>query len=102
MQHPVATVYDDDPLAAVRTSPHGVQNPPVDEKEGCSTCDWQYSCAGGCPLETQHATGRADLPSPNCGIYQAIYPAALRLEQCAALPEQHAEEVLPSSQVSYG
>lgn len=57
-----------------------IRNLPVDEKEGCRTCSFRYRCTGGCPLETLRATGRWDVQSPNCGIYQALWPAALRLE----------------------
>lgn len=81
MQYPVATVDDNDPLALVRTSTHILQNPSVDEKEGCGTCAWKYVCAGGCPITTQRATGRYDRPSPHCSIYTALYPEAMRLEQ---------------------
>ncbi|MCS6937773.1 MAG: SPASM domain-containing protein [Roseiflexus sp.] len=53
---------------------------PVDEKEGCRTCTWRYWCAGGCPALTYRVTGRYDVKSPNCRIYQALFPEALRLE----------------------
>ena len=76
----VATIYADDPLQAVRDDREGIQGLVVDEKEGCRTCDWRYWCTGGCPLLTYRATGRYDVKSPNCGIYQALFPAALRLE----------------------
>ncbi|NTU81872.1 MAG: SPASM domain-containing protein, partial [Chloroflexales bacterium] len=57
-----------------------VHNVSVDEKEGCRDCAWRYRCAGGCPILTLRATGRTDVRSPNCGIYQALLPATLRLE----------------------
>jgi uncharacterized protein len=57
-----------------------IHNVHVDEKAGCRDCQWRYRCAGGCPIVTLRATGRVDIKSPNCGIYQALYPAALRLE----------------------
>ena len=47
---------------------------------GCRDCEWKYWCAGGCPLTTYRATGRYDVKSPNCNIYKAIYPQAMRLE----------------------
>ena len=31
-------------------------------------------------MATFKATGRYDIKSPNCNIYKAIYPQALRLE----------------------
>ena len=57
-----------------------MQNLAVEEKEGCRTCEWRYWCAGGCPLVTYKVTGRNDVKSPNCNIYKALFPAALRLE----------------------
>jgi hypothetical protein len=50
------------------------------EKEGCRDCTWRYWCSGGCAVATFKATGRYDIKSPNCNIYKAIYPQALRLE----------------------
>jgi len=68
------------PLAVVRADLNGAQNPSVEEKEGCRDCQWRYWCTGGCPVATFKATGRYDVKSPNCNIYKAIYPEALRLE----------------------
>ena len=76
----VTTIHDEDPLQAIRDDRKGIQGLAVDEKEGCRTCDWRYWCAGGCPLLTYRATGRYDVKSPNCNIYKALFPAALRLE----------------------
>lgn len=39
----------------------GIQNLPVEEKEGCRTCEWKYWCTGGCSLATHRATGRYDV-----------------------------------------
>jgi uncharacterized protein len=80
MQKPVTNLGVDDPLAVIRDDRVGIQNVSVEQKEGCKTCEWKYWCAGGCPLETYRATGRYDLQSPNCRIYKAILPEALRLE----------------------
>ncbi len=80
MQKPVTALGAEDPLTAVRDDQSGIQNISVEKKEGCATCEWKYWCAGGCPLETYRVTGRFDVQSPNCGIYKAILPAALRLE----------------------
>lgn len=52
----------------------------VEQKPSCSTCPYRYLCAGGCPVETYFRTGRWDAPHPNCRIYQALLPQALRLE----------------------
>jgi uncharacterized protein len=80
IQQPVANLNVVDPLTAVRNDQAGIQNISVEKKEECKTCEWKYWCAGGCPLETHRITGRYDLQSPNCGIYKAILPEALRLE----------------------
>ncbi|MBE8965558.1 radical SAM protein [Nostocales cyanobacterium LEGE 12452] len=69
-----------DPLTLVRQDKVGIQNLSVEEKEGCRTCEWKYWCTGGCSLATFKATGRYDIQSPNCNIYKALYPEALRLE----------------------
>lgn len=76
----VADVGAHNPLAIVRSDGEGAQNPSVEEKEGCRECQWRYWCSGGCPVATFKATGRYDVKSPNCNIYKAIYPEALRLE----------------------
>ncbi|MBX3052373.1 MAG: radical SAM protein, partial [Caldilineaceae bacterium] len=80
IERPITDIFAADPLSLLRSSPQGVQNLPVEEKEGCRECEWRYWCAGGCPIATYRATGRYDIKSPNCHIYKAIYPEALRLE----------------------
>jgi uncharacterized protein len=67
-------------LDTIRSDTLGVQNISVNEKEGCIECDWRHWCAGGCPAETFRVTGRYDVKSPNCRIYKALFPMALRLE----------------------
>jgi len=67
-----------DLLSAVAGGP--ILNLAVDDKEGCRERAFRYRCSGGCPLETYRATGRWDVQSPHCGIYRALFPAALRLE----------------------
>ena len=69
-----------DPLGVIRTNQIGFHNLPVDEKDGCRECVWRYWCAGGCPLLTYRVTGRNDVKSPYCNVYQALYPEVLRLE----------------------
>lgn len=78
--HPVTSITAADPLGAVRADQQRVQNIPVEQKEGCQTCEWRYWCAGGCPLVTHQATGRYDVPSPLCGVYRALFPDIIRLE----------------------
>jgi uncharacterized protein len=76
----VGDVRHDDPLLLIRDRAAPIKSLPVEEKEGCRGCNWRYWCSGGCPVATFRATGRWDVKSPNCSIYQAIYPDALRLE----------------------
>jgi uncharacterized protein len=76
----ITTINVEHPLAEINQHRNGVQAVPVDEKEGCRTCTWRYWCRGGCPTLTYRLTGRNDIRSPNCGIYQAIFPHVLRLE----------------------
>jgi uncharacterized protein len=76
----VTSIDDADPLSPVRADQVGIQNPSVDEKEGCRDCQWRYWCAGGCPFAAYQATGRYNSKSPNCSIYKALFPEILRLE----------------------
>lgn len=69
-----------DPVRAIRDDTTGVRNLLVEDKEGCQGCSWRHWCSGGCAVATFRATGRFDVRSPNCNIYKAIYPEALRLE----------------------
>ncbi len=94
MHAPVGEAGMQDPLAVVRADRRGVQNVSVEEKEGCRECQWRYWCAGGCPLETFRVTGRYDVQSPNCNIYRALFPAALRLEGLRLLKYQDDPEVV--------
>ena len=80
LHQPITTVKADDPLALIRADSLGIQNLSVEEKEGCRNCEWKYWCTGGCSLATFRATGRYDIQSPNCHIYKALYPEAVRLE----------------------
>lgn len=80
MQHPVTTVFAEDPLADVINDQAGLQNVPVLQKDTCSKCKWRYWCAGGCPLLTYRTTGRYDTHSPYCDIYKRLYPGVVQLE----------------------
>ncbi|HCU92691.1 MAG TPA: radical SAM/SPASM domain-containing protein [Actinobacteria bacterium] len=80
IERTLGDILTHDPLQLIRTDTATVQNPPVEEKEGCRDCTWRYWCSGGCAVATFKATGRYDIKSPNCHIYKAIYPQALRLE----------------------
>ena len=76
----VTTIDADDPLQSLREDLQGITAVSVDEKEGCRECLWRYWCAGGCPMLTYQVTGRNDVRSPNCHIYQALFPEVVRLE----------------------
>ena len=80
IERTIGSVLADDPLELVRRDRTTTLNLLVDEKAGCKDCMWRYWCSGGCSVATFRATGRYDVKSPNCNIYKAIYPQALRLE----------------------
>jgi uncharacterized protein len=82
IERTLGDVFRHDPLQLVRrdAGPGTARNLPVTEKAGCRDCTWRYWCTGGCAVATFRATGRSDIKSPNCNIYKAIYPEALRLE----------------------
>jgi uncharacterized protein len=80
IERTIGDVFSADPLQLVRTDRTTALNLLSDEKEGCKDCTWRYWCSGGCAVATFRATGRYDVKSPNCNIYKAIYPQALRLE----------------------
>lgn len=94
IRKPITDVHVADPLAVIRADQIGIQNISVEEKEGCKTCEWKHWCAGGCPLATYRATGRYDVKSPNCNIYKALFPEALRLEGLRLLKYQDDPEVV--------
>jgi uncharacterized protein len=80
IERTIGDVFHDDPLALVRADQSTLPNLDVEDKETCRACTWRYWCSGGCPVATVRATGRFDVASPNCDIYRAVYPQALRLE----------------------
>ena len=80
IERTLGDIFTADPLALVMRDRSTALNLIADEKEGCRDCTWRYWCSGGCSVATFRATGRYDIKSPNCNIYQAIYPPALRLE----------------------
>lgn len=85
IEHPITNIWEYDPLTVIRLDQTGVQNLPVEQKEGCRTCEWKYWCAGGCAVATFRATGRYDIQSPNCRIYKTLYPEVIRLEAARLL-----------------
>ncbi|NOH01854.1 MAG: radical SAM protein [Chloroflexi bacterium] len=94
IRKPITDLHVADPLAVIRADQIGIQNISVEEKEGCKTCEWKHWCAGGCPLATYRATGRYDVKSPNCRIYKALFPEALRLEGLRLLKYQDDPDVV--------
>lgn len=90
----VTNVHAADPLAVIRADQIGIQNLSVAEKDGCKACEWRHWCAGSCPLATYRATGRYDVKSPNCSIYKALFPEALRLEGLRLLKYQDDPEAV--------
>jgi uncharacterized protein len=80
IERTLGDIFSDDPLQLVQRDKSTALNLAVEEKEGCRDCTWRYWCSGGCSVATFRATGRYDIKSPNCNIYKAIYPQALRLE----------------------
>jgi uncharacterized protein len=94
IRKPITDVHVADPLAVIRADQIGIQNLSVEEKEGCKSCEWKHWCAGGCPLETHRVAGRYDVKSPNCNIYKALFPEALRLEGLRLLKYQDDPEVV--------
>jgi uncharacterized protein len=88
MKHAVTTIHAHDILREVQQARAGPLAVAVEEKEGCRSCTWRAWCAGGCPLVTYRATGRNDLRSPNCAIYQALFPLVVRLEALRLLTYQ--------------
>lgn len=94
IRKPITDLHVADPLAVIRADRTGIQNLSVEEKEGCKTCEWKHWCTGGCPLATHRATGRYDVKSPNCNIYKALYPEALRLEGLRLLKYQDDPDVV--------
>jgi uncharacterized protein len=80
IERTIGDVFRDDPIQLIRNDKTTVLNLSASEKEGCRDCTWQNWCAGGCSVATFRATGRFDVKSPNCQIYKAIYPLALRME----------------------
>jgi len=80
IERTLGDIFSDDPLQLIQQDKALTQNLSVDEKEGCRDCTWRYWCSGGCAVATFRATGRYDIKSPNCNIYKAIYPEALKIE----------------------
>ena len=94
IRKPITNIHAEDPLAFIRADQIGIQNISVEEKESCKSCEWKHWCTGGCPLATYRATGCYDIKSPNCNIYKALYPEALRLEGLRLLKYQDDPKVV--------
>lgn len=83
----IGNVFKSDPVDLIRED-RTLLNLAASEKEGCRSCTWKNWCSGGCSMATFRATGRFDVKSPNCRIYKALYPMALRLEALRLLKYQ--------------
>jgi uncharacterized protein len=79
LERPVSSIWEADPLEALRQVEQGVHNLPVAEKE-CRDCLWRSRCTGGCPRLTYQQTGRYDARSPLCAVYKTIFPEIIHLE----------------------
>ena len=44
----------------------------------CVSCQWRYTCAGGCPEHTRTAKATTNASSPWCGLYMGLLPHYLR------------------------
>jgi uncharacterized protein len=95
IERTLGNVFNDDPISLVAADRTGTLNLISDEKEGCRDCTWRYWCSGGCSVATFRATGRYDIKSPNCNIYRAIYPQALRLEGLRLLKYARQSPAIP-------
>ncbi|MEM7537944.1 MAG: radical SAM protein [Chloroflexota bacterium] len=92
IERAVSDIWAMDPLADIKHYDQDFQSLAVGEKEGCQTCAWRYWCAGGCPALTYRVTGRNDVKSPYCHVYQTIYPDLLRLEGLRLLKKLSANQ----------
>ena len=88
MGNPVADCWTPDPVAEIRHSAIGMENPSVEKKEECYNCIWRYQCSGGCPIEARIAGGSYSARSPHCAIYRRLIPEVLKLEGKRLLREQ--------------
>ena len=75
------TLFDPDPLAALRcrTFHYEVTNPDLPEE--CRTCDVGTACQGGCPNDKLLLTGTTRGRSVLCDIHKEILPRLRRLEE---------------------
>lgn len=90
----VGTIEAPDIVTLIRENRSRATNPLAQDKQECKYCQWRNWCGGGCPLVTYKATGRYDVKSPNCDIYRAIFPDALRLEGLRILRENFAYDTI--------
>ena len=88
MNHPITSVFAENPLVVIKQDQGSLQNPNVVEKEGCKHCEWRYVCAGGCPALTLRMTGRTDIKSPYCDIYKMIFPKIVETEAIRLLKRE--------------
>jgi uncharacterized protein len=77
---PITSIFEADPLIKIISSSLGIENPSVDSKKSCNSCEYRYWCTGGCPALTTQIYGEADVQSPFCDVYKALIPEVIRLE----------------------
>jgi uncharacterized protein len=80
MDNPVTDICSVHPLNDIQDEADIFQNISVEDRQECKNCKWKYWCTSGCPYATYRATGRYDGKSPNCEIYKALLPEAVKLE----------------------
>jgi uncharacterized protein len=87
-----ANLRAEDALAVIRIDQTGVRNIWLKKKWGAKTVNGNTGVRGA--LETYRVTGRYDVKSPNCNIYKALFPEALRLEGLRLLKYAEDPEVV--------
>jgi uncharacterized protein len=92
INRPLAVFNDEDPLEALRNYNQGIQNLPVQQKSGCQSCQWRHWCTGGCPISAKRSSGSYEARSPNCNIYQSLFPDVLRLEAARLIRYQSGDD----------
>jgi uncharacterized protein len=61
--------------------------------DGCASCEFRRSCAGGCPLMLYRRDGRVDGRSPYCEVFRAVLPRIVRLVALELMHEQRARHL---------
>jgi uncharacterized protein len=79
LDHPIANVEDDDAIEFLQMlgthEDYKLISRPDSRSGSCVDCDFESTCAGGCPEHTRMAFGTTDSASPWCDLYTAVMPA---------------------------